>query len=252
MGIRKRILLGFVSLAFLLFIAGLISYFELGRLNENTMLTVDKGAAGITKAKEILDLIERQDILILEKIDDDSVDYGRENIQILSNIDMYVTQLSENYPQNSDIHQVTKRKSEYESVVKSVSTLSTHDFLVNWYFKQYKPAYRNLAHVTKDFMVQTQNDVAAKTKEIKSHAYRATMQGIAAIIAAIIIIIIFFYMIDTYFVKPIIHTSKSLHRYLTHKTPFEVKAEGREEVYILQTYIKQLITNIKNSNKSQL
>ncbi|MFI3321788.1 MAG: hypothetical protein R3Y50_04625 [Rikenellaceae bacterium] len=250
MGIRKRILLGFISLGFLLFIAGLISYFELARLNESTVTTIDKGASGITTAKDMLDLIEEQDIIITNGITKRTAVANQKNEVILSKLSLLANNLSENFPENKMIQQVISDMNIYESTVKNITSDTTVIGNAMWYFEMYKPAYRNFAHSTKDFMVQTQYDVSKKAQEIKGHAYRATMQGITALAAAIVIIIIFFFMIDTYFIRPVTTTTKSLKRYLAYKTPFEIKAEGREEVYQLQNYIKQLITNLKNaSNK---
>ncbi|MEG1634296.1 MAG: hypothetical protein RR388_01580 [Rikenellaceae bacterium] len=254
MGIRKRILLGFTSLGFLLFIAGVISYFELARLNESTLKTVDKGASGIIVAKDILDLIEEQDVLILQIIQNDSINYLPRNNVILSRIDTLSHRLSNDFVENGKLKRVISEKSIYvHEVEKMIADTSNIAKLakIQWYFAKYKPAYRNFAHSTKNFMVQTQENVVNQTKHIKNSAYRATMQGIIALAAAVVLIIIFFFMIDTYFIKPVTKMTSALKDYLTHKTPFDITIEGKDEVYKLKTYIKQLINTIKSQQPKQ-
>lgn len=245
MGIRKRILLGFTSLGFLLFIAGVISYFELARLNESTFKTIDKGATGITIAKDILDLIEEQDVLILQLIQNDSISYIPRNNVILGEIDALTSRLSSDFPDNSKLNMVLSEHNAYIKEVHMIVSDTSKFAQVQWYFVHYKPAYRSFAHSTKNFMVQTQENVVNQTTHIKNNAYRATMQGIASLAVAVVIIIIFFFMIDTYFINPVTKITSALKNYLTHNTPFDVTVEGKDEVYTLKTYINQLINTIK-------
>lgn len=246
MGIRKRILLGFTSLGFLLFIAGVISYFELARLNENTFKTVDKGATGITVAKDILDLIEEQDVLILQVIQNDSINYIPRNSVILTEILTLTERLSSQFPDNNKLQMVLSQHHIYANEVEKAVSDSSKLAQIQWYFSKYKPAYRSFAHSTKNFMVQTQENMVSQTTKIKNNAYRATMQGITALAVAVVIIIIFFFMIDTYFINPVTKITSALKNYLSYNTPFDVTVDGKDEVYTLKTYINQLI----NTNKS--
>lgn len=134
MGIRKRILLGFISLGFLLFIAGLISYFELARLNESTVTTIDKGASGITTAKDMLDLIEEQDIIITNGITKRTAVANQKNEVILSKLSLLANNLSENFPENKMIQQVISDMNIYESTVKNITSDTTVIGNAMWYF----------------------------------------------------------------------------------------------------------------------
>ncbi|MFI3314984.1 MAG: MCP four helix bundle domain-containing protein [Rikenellaceae bacterium] len=251
MGIRRRIALGFTALAFLLFIAGLISYFEISRLNETTQRTIDAGALSISTAKDILDLIEKQDVLVLKELNHDTLNFRYADLTINSDIEELTNALVEQFGDDEILTIVLGDMTNYNATVTKEGALLEKSQALEWYFTKYRPAYRNLAHSIKDFMVLAQNSVVEKTNEIGSLAYRATMQGITALAAAIVIILLFYFMIDTYFVRPVTQMTSSLKHHLLHRTPFDVKFEGREDVHELQGYIKQLLSTIATLKKER-
>ena len=58
MGIRKKIMLGFLSLGILLFFSGLMSYFELGRLTHSTQGMLHTSRQNLEISKIMLDAVQ--------------------------------------------------------------------------------------------------------------------------------------------------------------------------------------------------
>ena len=58
MGIRKKIMLGFLSLGILLFFSGLMSYFELGRLTHSTQGMLHASRQNLEISKIMLDAVQ--------------------------------------------------------------------------------------------------------------------------------------------------------------------------------------------------
>ncbi len=249
MGIRRKILLGCISLGILLFTAGVTSYFELARLNETTLQTVDKGVTGINYSKHLLDVMEAVDISVLEKMQDIKSIDTIEVSKVTAEMDSITKKLLFNFESSNAINEVVKHRKVYEEMLKLMPITGTSE-QTKWYFNRYKVAYLNLAYSTKDFMVQSQEEVLDQTRLIQENAYRANMQGIMALAIAIIIIIMFFFMIDTYFIKPTTSITTALRNYLVHNTPFEVTFEGKDEVSNLKEYIEQIIRKIKAGKKN--
>ncbi len=248
MGIRKRIALGCISLGFLLFTAGVISYFELSRISETTLETVDKGFTGVSYSKDLLDIMESVDIAVLRKMQSQDSSSTIEMSKVTVEMDSITQKLLFDFESNNAIKEVVKHRKIYEAVLNQMPD-SIYEKQVEWYFKKYKPAYLTLTYSTKNFMVQSQEEVLNQTKLIENNAYRSNMQGIMSQAIAIIIIVMFYFMLDTYFIKPVTAITTALRNHLVHNTPFDVNFEGKDEVSNLKEYISQLIRKLRSEKK---
>ena len=107
MGIRKRIKLGFIALAGLLFLAGIISYFELARLNDIIQKIVDVGAKSVVLSNEMLDVISNQDNVVLKYINDsDTAAFVRNSNIYMDNLNNIGKQVEEGFPQNEGLEKL--------------------------------------------------------------------------------------------------------------------------------------------------
>jgi methyl-accepting chemotaxis protein len=96
-----------------------------------------------------------------------------------------------------------------------------------------------------------QADFERAFRAMQANAYRALMPGIITLIVAVLIIVIFSFMIDRYYVGPIIRMSRALGNFLNLKVPYRVKLEGRDEARTLSEQIETLISMLgKKENNS--
>lgn len=246
MGIRKRIRLGFFALGMLLFIAAIISYFELSKLNNSIKDVVDKGAASVTMSRSILDVMASQDELVVKYISDmDSTMFLIGNDISLRDINSLMEQVKSQYPHSEMLPPLQSAAKGYTDVITQFRGATKYDN-VTWYLTTYKGSYNFLVLAVKEFMTDIQQEVVREVAYFDNSAYRSIMQGIISISVMILLLCVLFFMIDIYFIKPVVGMTKGLKNYLTHNVPFNVTVEGREEIFQLKEHIEQLITNIKN------
>lgn len=100
-------------------------------------------------------------------------------------------------------------------------------------------------------MISSQSVMDAKTAQLESNAYRATMPGIIALAIAIIIIVMFSYLIDLYYVTPVLKITEGLRNYLNSKIPFKVTMEGVMRC-INSKYIETMIGLLKNKKTNSV
>ena len=232
-------------MAGLLFLAGIISYFELARLNDIIQKIVDVGAKSVVLSNEMLDVISNQDNVVLKYINDsDTAAFVRNSNIYMDNLNNIGKQVEEGFPQNEGLEKLLKEKNDYIDTIRNFEK-GREQSPVDWYFVAYKESYSAFVVTVKNFMRSTQQNVVEETAKMKNNAYRAIMQGIVALATAIVIIIVFFLLIDMYYIKPVVQITKGLKNYLTMRVPFNVQVAGKDEVFMLKEYIEQLLLRLK-------
>ncbi len=249
-GIRKKIFVGFASLGLLLFFSGLISYFELTSLSRNTQSLIASGARNIEHAKNMLDAVQRQNTALLQIVVTNDNSYDS---MLLSGREDFLKSLSEATVSISDLRSldaVYAAKEQYDAIVDAHLDGRNREENISWFMDIYATSYYDLTTAIKNYMISSHYVIGAKTAQIESNAYRAIMPSIIALAIAIIIIITFAFLVDVYYITPVIRISSALKNFLTAKIPFHVKMEGRDEVAELKDNIDTLIQEYK-SKKSE-
>ena len=116
---------------------------------------------------------------------------------------------------------------------------------VDWFVHVYGTSYYELTAAVKTFMIASQHMMDSKARQLERNAYRAIMPGIIALVIAIALIVMFFYLVDIYYIRPVLRITQGLHNYLHAKVPFNVSFEGRDELLHLKEYIETLIEQSK-------
>lgn len=250
MGLRKKIYIGFISLAFLLFFSGLISFFELNRLSRMTRTMIDGSAANIELAKGMLDAVQDQNTALLEMIVTGSKNYdsvydaGKVSfVKAFSNSSITVRDLREMEP-------IYLAREAYENVVNTFLASGPHKQKgVEWFMDTYRTSYNELTSAIKNYMLLSQNKLNVRAELLENNAYRAITPGIITLAVAIMIIFMFLFLIDIYFAQPVVKISKALQNYIHFHVPFDVKIEGKDEVLKMKEGVESLINMNKTGNR---
>lgn len=246
MGIRHKIMLGFCALGFLFFFSALTSYFELTRLNHSTQDMLDRNLRNVEFSKQMLDGVEEESASLIKMIitgeqsSDSSLLAGRQKF------DKAMKELRANNAHHAIFDSIDMARQDFNRVVNTRFG-QTHDETTHeWLASEYQVTHHKLTGAIRGFIVFSQKDMEGRAQELEKNAYRAITPGIIALAIAILIIIVFFYMIDVYYIRPVLKMTDGLHKYLTSNTPFRVTFEGRDEVFQLKGDIEELITRFKD------
>lgn len=277
-GIRKRVLVSFLSVVVLLFFAGLVSLFELRRVSSDTEEILRASERNLGLAKDMLDAAARQNKAVVHSIvfrqrDYDTVLMGsiaemartlevvrREAVEqayldTLSASAMNVQRLTQEFLrlQAQRMASEASGRLELRGGKDSLSMKSVEmDFDdARWYAEAYSKAYDKLTGSIKNYMISTQSSLAPRTEQLKRNAYRAVTPVLISLLVMIAIVLMLYYFVSAYLVRPVLAMNKSLGDYLRFGLPFRIKAEVKDEVAELKDRIDDVIQLARKTKPEQ-
>ena len=246
MGIKNKIRLGFITIGILLFLSGIISSLELTRFNRATHNLLSKSQGSIEMSKQMLDAVQEQNSALLLWITDSAHHPLYDSLIAKGNPDFdraFQTAQASTLNEPEQLATIDRAFKDYMQVVSQV----TDSTQLSWFTDVYKTSYYNLTHTIKEFMVLIQQRTINYTAQLERNAYRASMVGIIALGAGILLIMVFYFMLNNYFVGPILQITKSLKGYVNSRIPFEVSVRTRDEINTLKEYVATLVAANKKS-----
>ena len=252
-GIRRKIRIGFVSLGCLLLFAGVISYFELSRLNRTTDELLDSSLRDLDLSQQMLEAVGQQHAALFVRLYTPSADSLHADALFdagLSGFDAAFARAQAMDIHTNKLEKIETAKAEYDRVLDELSSDSGIDSLF-WYNHRYKIAYYSLLLPVKDFMIDSQHTIDRNTAEIQHNAYRAIVPGIITLAIAVLILFVFYVLIDHYYIRPVLNVKRGLDNYLNHRVPYRVQVDGHDEVRELSEHIVTLVAmNRKKENNT--
>lgn len=251
MGIRKRVRLGFVALALILFSTGISSFMEMVRLSNSSHKIVDIGTNSVNLSISLLDLMQQHSSVIYEySVDENYEHFVFKSEKVLKELDSLTSMLSHSNMISVSLDTILQAKDLYITNVREQYNSPMSSFEVV-YTKEHLNAYWKFVNSIKDYMIDSQRYVLDETAEIDSGIHRSKMFGAVAISVMVLILIIFYYLLDVYYLRPVVSLTSSLRKYLLNKTPFVVNVDGRDEVYTLKELVLDLISENRNKAAKQ-
>ena len=254
---RKRVTVGFLSIVFLLFFSGMVSFLELSHLSRDTGEILKANKRNIELAKEMLDAAHEQNIALIHR----SV-FGDRSYDSLCRASMERLENTLLVAQNEALE-----KSFLDSLAFATTELRllTDNYLAFgprdsvsvaagqpldslgrvWYDDEYEAIYSRLTSAIKSYMTSTQSSLAPRAEQMKKNAYRAVTPVLISLVVMIAIVLMLFYFMSIYCVAPIERMNKGLGNYLTFRAPFTVKGDLKDEVLELKEKIDLLIKQAK-------
>ena len=246
MGLRKKILAGFIGIAIILLFTGIASLVELEKLSKSTQALIDSSSKNMQATQIILDAVNDQNVALLHMIMLSS-SAAQDSLFNLSkkHFDAALAEAAKVVTDPAELAPVLTASISYEIAVKGYRNRSREEN-VAWFIDIYKGSYSTFTETMKVYMSESQSAVSLKTLQLEKSAYRASTPNIITIAVLGVIIGMFLFFVDRYFIKPILHINRGLNAYLTNKIPFSVKVESDDEIQSLRDGVERLIMLYKN------
>ena len=252
MGIRIKVLSGFLILTGMLFIAGAWSIFELNTVGTSVQGILDDNYKSINAARIMIEALERQDSAVL-LLQSGNRKKGRE---ILESADQSFNEGFQIASMNITIPGEKEYIERIEGSYKIFRDLWLRPIVgteseknLNWYFREVHPKFLAIKSDVETLMTLNDRVMYQTATNLKNRAHRAVMPGIVAIISALIFSFLFSYFVNYYLVAPIIRITMGIQRVLNLKEPFNVKIETNDEMGTLSKAIQELVTAVKKDRK---
>ncbi len=252
MGIRGKILMGFLILVFMLFASGALSVFELTKLGRTVKGLITDSYKSIAYSKEILEALEVQEKSILAYISNGD----KRNVEVLNKSHSLATLYLDSAKMNLT---VSNEKLYIDSIAKSYILFHVQSFgfiesdsvNLEQYLKKVHPEYIKVTHHVKQLMTINQSALYNTAAYLEASAQRVVMPGLIVILTSIIFTLVFVYLVNHYFVSPIIKLTKGINDYVKFQKPFDVQMETKDELSSLRDSIVNLISYWKSGVKKK-
>lgn len=248
MGLRVKILSGFLILAIMLCVAGIWSIYELRSIGTSVQALLDDNYKSINASKIMTEALEREDSAVLLLL----LGRWKEGTSIMEPADLSFQkglQIAEGnitIPGEKDlVDEVRSKYSVYKGQWEKIIAGSQQERDLDWYLNRVHKSLLEAKTSVERLMALNDQTMYDTASDLKNRARRAVMPGIVAILSALIFTIIFNYMIHYYVVSPIIKLSERIDQFLNNKTPFEINIESRDELWRLANSIRVLTSKLK-------
>jgi len=252
MGLRIKILSGFLILTMMLLIAGVWSIYELRTIGSSAQALLDDNYRSIDAGKKMIEALEREDSAVLLLLSG-KWDQGRPIIQAADIAFQQGLQIARNnvtIPGEQDyIHTLAKQYAAYKKLWLKPIVGTKYEGNLTWYFEEIHKAFLKLKDTIEKLIMLNHQTMYRTASELKNRAHRSTMPGIVAILSALIFTLIFNYFINFYMVSPIIRITKGIHRVMETGDAFDVPIETKDELLDLADSIRKLVARTRSGEK---
>ena len=247
MGLRVKILSGFLILSLMLLIAGLWSIYELHFLGASVQKILDENYQSIHAAKNMKEALEREDsailLLMLGKWEQGRQILGSADSVFKENFDFANSNIT--IPGEEErLRQISATYKIYKGLWERPIVDTDKEGNLNWYFSQVHQAFLS-AKSSIDELINLNDQIMYGTaSELENRSNRAVMPGIIAVLSALVFTLIFNYLVNYYFVSPIIRITDRIKKFEERRIPFDVKIETTDEIFHLTNAIDHLCRSL--------
>ena len=244
MGIRAKILSGFLILATMLLVAGAWSIHELRNIGASAQAMLEENYQSIDAAKQMTEALERQDSAVLLIL----LNKRQEGVTILREADEAFRKASDTARNNIT---VAGEKEAVEALIKAYDEYRTlwlqpvagagKDAELNWYFQDVNRAFLKAKLAVADLMSLNHRAMYETASAVEARAYRATMPGIIAIASAFLFALLFSFLVNYYVIGPLVRLTAGIGEYLERGKPLHLKVDTEDEISSLIASVEALI-----------
>lgn len=246
-----------MSIAGLLFLSGMLSFFELNTLSDDTDLILRANKRNMELSRSMLHSLQTQNYAFVQIIafgDRDLDSICLASVSSLENTIREAKAEGDAMDQilDSMMVSVTALRSVSEELLASqivaVDSISNESILLSSdrdLYLDYQPIYNSMLNSIDQYLNTSQNILAPRAESLHNNAYRAVTPVFISLVVMIVIVLLLYYFMLLYCVNPIVAMNKSLSDYLAFKIPFAPKCECRDEVKELKEGVELMIKQSK-------
>lgn len=261
-GLRQRVTVGFMSIVGVLILSGLVSYFELSTLSDETDNILNANKRNRELANDMRAALQRQNNAFVQMTAFANNSYDSICLSSLDKLDvvLFEAHAESRTPYVLDSMMATSTQlrditMDYIATVNqtmqriSAGTLfentdSTYQWSGAEYYAAYLQIHDKMVTSIDQYVTLAQSALAPRTEQLHNNAYRAVTPVLISLIVMIVIVLMLFYFMLMICVNPIVAITRSLKEFVAFKIPFTQKHTCRDELAELSS----LIEGITNEN----
>lgn len=250
-GIRKKVMLGFIVIALMLFFSGLVAFIEFGRMSNYVSAFITKNLTSINTTRILLDLCDEYNSNLFQQLNVDDQSQVPE-LSLNEPFMGYYLNLKEQATIQEEkqlMDSVRYAYAAYMQVSHEVEDVwfSGFDVRRDWYFERLQVVYDKLREYIQRLSLVSQDALTENYDNLRDSYYRSIMPGIVAICAGIILVFLFNYFLNIFLLNPLLKINKGLKSYKEFNSSYDVKFDyGGDQVQELNEAVKDMIEENKS------
>jgi HAMP domain-containing protein len=254
MGLRFKILSGFLILAIMLCVAGIWSIYELTTVGSSVQALLDDNYKSINAAKKMDEALERQDsgilVLLLGRWEEGRSIIESADIEFLDGLQIAAGNVT--IPgEKAQVDEIRSKYGAFKELWTRPIVGTQHERNLDWYFNEVRHAFLDLKQSIEGLKAMNDRLMYQTASDLKNRAHRAVMPGIVAILSALIFTLIFNFFINFYMIGPIIKLADGIDVFLKTGAPFEHKFETKDELARLGNSIRELTSKLEERKEKE-
>ena len=247
-GIRKKVLLGCIVLAIILFFSSLISIFEFSRMNRYVSGVIADNIRSINAARELLSVSEQYNVglmngLVLENGTEVPGSFPaapqEELVSSFENLSKRFVTPEERAAADSVLYAYAA----YMQVVSEAKDVWEQDFdqRQHWFFNRLQPVYVKFRGYMMQLTSVCQDALIASSQDVREGTYRSLMPGLVSVILGMVMVLLFNYFLNFYLIDPLLRIAGGIKDWRYHGRNYSVKLDNDDELEELNTAVGDLI-----------
>jgi len=254
MGLRAKILIGFLILSSMLLIAGVWSVYELSTIGSSVQKLLDDNYKSINAAKTMMEALEREDsatlLLLLGNWEEGREIMAEADLSFRKGLETAQTNITEQ-DEAAAVELIWLKYDTYQGLLKKPIVGTSREGNLNWYFQKVHTAFLDVRGAVDKLMALNDQAMYETASDLKNRANRAIMPGIVAIVAAVLFSVMFNYFVNYYMVSPLIKITRGIEEFAKSGKPFDVRVETNDEIADLASTVSALSSQVRAEEKEK-
>ena len=248
LGIKRKVLLGCIVLAIILFFSSLISIFEFTKMNRYVSGVIADNIRSINAARELLSVSEQYNISLMNGLVLDNEEARPEAASITREEELVSSfeNLSRSFvtpEERAGADSVLYAYAAYMQVVAEADQMWEHDYAErqHWFFNRLQPVYLQFRGYMMKLTSACQDALIESSQDIREGTYRSLMPGLVSVLVGMIMVLLFNYFLNYYLINPLLKVTAGIKGYRYHGRDYGVKLDNVDELEELNEAVGDII-----------
>ncbi len=254
MGIRKKILLGFLLIGIVLLLSGAISIYEFVRMRNTVHTLVADNIKSINTSNILLEITDEYNFALLKSMGEADASADIPDVSEDTRFTDYLKNAMDKYTdarEQNMADSVVYAYTAYIHVMKEAPMVwqGNYQGRRSWYFDKMYPVYMKLRGYIQQLMMLSQKALTENSYNLSDSFYRSLMPCVVSVGVGIVLVLLFIYFFNFYFVNPLLKISKGISNYVLYKKSYNVTMDNVDELQELNQNVADLVDINKKLEK---
>lgn len=247
LGIKRKVLLGCIVLAIILFFSSVISVFEFSRMNRYVSGVIADNIRSINAARELLSVSEQYNISLMNGLvldgaarpEDAPIAREEELIASFENLSRSFVTPEEQAGADSVLYAYAA----YMQVVAEADQMWQYGYeeRQHWFFNRLQPVYIKFRGYMMQLTSACQDALIESSQDIREGTYRSLMPGVVSVLVGLIMVLLFDYFLNYYLINPLLKVTGGIKGYRYHGRGYDVKLDSDDELEELNEAVGDIV-----------